>query len=75
MSKIFLKCKDIKCEVNGGREFFWSDSEQEFYKKQGYNQPKRCFTCRNNRKNIESSPFAEAYKNTHDHSDKEFVSN
>ena len=41
-----LVCKDC------GKEFVWTAGEQEFYASRGFeNQPQRCKTCRDARKN------------------------
>jgi len=39
-----LQCSDC------GREFVWPAGEQEFFKKKGFQQPKRCTACRNRKK-------------------------
>lgn len=44
MPNIDLICKD--CE----KPFYWSEKDQEFYKKRGFQQPKRCYACRQLRK-------------------------
>jgi len=38
----------IKCKVCG-RDFEWTDGEQEFYKDRQLNEPKRCKDCRRKR--------------------------
>lgn len=48
---ITLKCKDC------GEEFVFTAGEQEFYAEKGFqNQPQRCKTCRDNRKNAGKTP-------------------
>jgi CxxC-x17-CxxC domain-containing protein len=43
--------KTLKCE-ECGNEFVFTAGEQEFYAEKGFqNEPKRCKTCRDNRKN------------------------
>lgn len=44
MQDITLTCQTCK------EEFEWSASEQEFYKKNGLMQPKRCINCRHNKR-------------------------
>lgn len=44
-------CKE--CET----QFNINEGEQEFYKNKGFALPSRCFSCRQSRKNQESSPF------------------
>ena len=45
-----LKCKDC------GAEFVFTASEQEFYAEKGFqNEPQRCKTCRDSRKNQASA--------------------
>ena len=39
-----LTCSDC------GKEFTFTDSEQQFFKKHGFHEPKRCSTCRAARK-------------------------
>lgn len=58
MSKIILKCTDGDCGVKGGREFFFSDKEQKFYGDKGFTPPKRCWECRQRRRNQAQSPLA-----------------
>lgn len=40
MSNIEIKCSDC------GQTFYFTDRDQEFYKQKGFQQPKRCFKCR-----------------------------
>ena len=48
---ITLKCKDC------GEEFVFTAGEQEFYAEKGFqNQPQRCKTCRDARKNAGKTP-------------------
>ena len=48
---ITLKCKDC------GEEFVFAAGEQEFYAEKGFqNQPQRCKTCRDARKNAGKTP-------------------
>ena len=48
---ITLKCKDC------GEEFVFNAGEQEFYAEKGFqNQPQRCKTCRDARKNAGKTP-------------------
>ena len=48
---ITLKCKDF------GEEFVFTAGEQEFYAEKGFqNQPQRCKTCRDARKNAGKTP-------------------
>lgn len=61
MSKITCKCSDKQCDVEGGREFFFSDKEQKFYKEKGFTPPKRCWPCRERRRNQADSPFKPAF--------------
>lgn len=45
VADITLICKDC------GKEFVFTEGEQEFYKAQGFtNQPARCYACRKARK-------------------------
>lgn len=45
------KDKTIKC-VDCGEEFVFTAGEQEFYAEKGFvNEPKRCKSCREQRKN------------------------
>jgi hypothetical protein len=41
--------KTIIC-ADCGREFFWSDEEQDFYRQKGLSDPKICPICRARRK-------------------------
>lgn len=43
-----IKCKDC------GEEFVFTETEQKFYAKQEYQNPKRCWKCRQARKNGEN---------------------
>jgi len=43
-----LEDAKIKCIICG-RTFLFTSSEQKWYKDQGYNQPKRCSDCRENK--------------------------
>ncbi|MFQ5649830.1 MAG: zinc-ribbon domain-containing protein [bacterium] len=36
--------------VDCGNEFVFSEGEQEFYKERGFEEPKRCKPCREQRK-------------------------
>lgn len=46
-----LNCKDC------GAEFVFSSGEQEFYEERGFqNEPQRCKSCRDNRKNASRAP-------------------
>lgn len=50
MKDITLICKDC------GKEFVWTEGEQEFYKQKGFeNKPVRCPECRKARKNAHNS--------------------
>lgn len=40
--------KEIKCKVCG-RTFIFTEGEQGFYKEMNFDEPKRCFYCRNGR--------------------------
>lgn len=63
MTKILLKCKEEGC----GKEFYFSDQEQKFYKEKGYATPKRCWECRDNRRNRgQYSPFSGVLKEIRD---------
>lgn len=73
MSKIVSNCTDLNCDVEGGREFFFSDKEQKFYKEKGFTPPKRCWECRERRRKQAESPFAPALKKVKEISDKEFL--
>jgi DNA replicative helicase MCM subunit Mcm2 (Cdc46/Mcm family) len=44
--------KTIQCQ-DCGKNFVFTDKEQEFYKEKGFVTPKRCKSCRNARKNKE----------------------
>jgi len=44
MADIYLRCVDCH------EEFTFTTGEQEFYTDKGYNQPKRCPTCRRKKK-------------------------
>ena len=41
---IKIKCKDC------GEEFIFTENEQRFYEEKGFNSPKRCRFCRQQRK-------------------------
>ena len=43
-----LEDTKVKCIICG-RTFLFTSSEQKWYKDQGYNQPKRCSDCRENK--------------------------
>lgn len=54
-----LTCKDC------GNEFVFSAGEQEFYSKQGFNEPVRCKACRDAKKarnNTRSNQFFYVYQ-------------
>jgi|ETNmetMinimDraft_35_1059890.scaffolds.fasta_scaffold174016_2 hypothetical protein len=38
--------KDIKIECKCGNSFIWTVRGQEFFEKQGYNPPKKCWDCK-----------------------------
>ena len=42
--------KTIKCQ-DCGKEFVFTEREQEFYTEKGFEPPKRCKSCRDARKN------------------------
>lgn len=44
MSNIEIKCEEC------GQVFYFTERDQEFYKQKGFQQPKRCFKCRQARK-------------------------
>jgi len=44
MENIKLKCKDCK------KEFNFSVRDQEYYKQRGFEDPKRCYSCREDNK-------------------------
>ena len=44
-----METKTIVCQ-DCGKEFEFSEREQEFYKEKGYNKKKRCKDCREKRK-------------------------
>ena len=44
----------IRC-VECGREFVWTDGEQQYYKERGLNPPKRCKDCRSQRAQTRSA--------------------
>lgn len=44
MPNIDLKCADC------GNDFYFTERDQEFYRTKGFSQPKRCFQCRQKRK-------------------------
>lgn len=49
----------VQCE----REFYFKPEEQEFYKKHGYDFPKRCWNCRQQRRKVkENKAAAVVYK-------------
>lgn len=48
MADRILKCNDC------GNEFAFTEGEQQFYQEKGFQEPKRCPTCRRNKK-IQSS--------------------
>jgi NAD-dependent SIR2 family protein deacetylase len=37
--------KQLSC-IDCGKEFTFTEKDQEFYKEKGFEQPKRCWTCR-----------------------------
>jgi predicted RNA-binding protein YlqC (UPF0109 family) len=41
--------ESIKC-AECGKDFLFSESEQEFFKEKGFQKPKRCSDCRRNKK-------------------------
>jgi hypothetical protein len=45
-----------------GTTFLFSISERKFYDKKGFDPPKRCSQCRENRKQSKSSPISNQYK-------------
>lgn len=44
MSSITIKCADC------GKDFYFTDRDQAYYKEHDYDPPKRCFNCRKERK-------------------------
>lgn len=40
---------DLKC-AECGNDFYFSEKDQAFYKEKGFQQPKRCYNCRQARK-------------------------
>lgn len=38
--------KDIELKCNCGKKFIFTEGEQKFYAKKGFGTPKRCETCR-----------------------------
>lgn len=44
MASDALICKDC------GAEFYFTDKDKAFYEAQGFNPPKRCFPCRDKKK-------------------------
>ena len=47
---------ELKC-VDCGDGFPVTGGEQEFFKAKGFDLPKRCKSCRDKKKNRQSSPF------------------
>jgi len=41
--------KQIQCQ-DCGKDFTFTQNDQEFYQEKGYTQPKRCKACREKRK-------------------------
>lgn len=57
MSDLELKCSDC------GKDFFFKEKDQEFYKKMEFSYPKRCWDCRQIKKNKKlDKAKAAAYK-------------
>lgn len=56
MPDIFLICTDCS------KEFFFKEKDQEFYLLQGYENPKRCWDCRQSRKQAKLDRAATAAK-------------
>lgn len=56
MSDIELVCVEHK------GTFIFTQGEQEFYKKSGFTNPKRCKECREKKKARMNSPFAGVLK-------------
>lgn len=51
-----MEDKKIKC-IDCGEEFVFTVGEQEFYKQNGFeNEPKRCKSCRDAKKNRNRKP-------------------
>jgi len=44
-----MEDKTLVC-INCGKEFTFTEGEQEFYQEKGLNEPKRCSDCRKARK-------------------------
>lgn len=44
-----FKDKEMKCLC--GKKFYWTAKDQEYYKDMGFSAPKRCMSCRKNKKN------------------------
>lgn len=41
---------DLVC-ADCGNQFYWSVKDQKFYRERGFQSPKRCWNCRQTRKN------------------------
>lgn len=58
--KKIVVCKDCN------KEFYLTPGEQEFYKSMGWDEPKRCFNCRKEKKRRnEGAGDTKAMKSTH----------
>jgi len=58
--------KDLSC-VECAKQFTFTDKEQQFYTERGFQEPKRCSSCRAARKknhNYDSGGFNTEYKGT-----------
>lgn len=68
-------CIDVDCEVSGGRKFYFSDKEKEFYAQNKFLPPRRCWECRTRRRTQKESPFAGVLKDIKqkEQSDKEML--
>jgi len=52
-----LDDKQFQC-IDCGEEFYWTEGEQEFYREHGLSQPKRCRSCREQRREEKASHAA-----------------
>lgn len=50
-------CIDADCEIPGGRKFYFSEKEKEFYDINKFLPPRRCWNCRARRRTQKESVF------------------
>jgi hypothetical protein len=61
-----MEDKTLICQ-DCGQEFVFTAGEQEFYKEKGFaNEPKRCKTCRDKRKNQRRQPKEAVTEQNHE---------